>query len=123
MTNTLTKPETCGTAVRCDYAVPRVNLRQDADGYTLEVEMPGVPKDGVEVNVEDGKLTLLGHRTAKEEQGRPVYREVRAGGYRRVFELDPSIDTSNITARIDQGLLVVRLQKAEAAKPRKITVN
>ena len=49
---------------RVEYFTPVVNLHQDADGFTLEVEMPGVGKQGVEVTVEDGKLILGGHRTA-----------------------------------------------------------
>lgn len=108
-------------AERVDYLVPPVNIHQDADGYTLEVEMPGVPKSGVEVTFEDGKLTLTGHRTGREEEGY-TYRESSESDYRRVFDLDPSIDSGRIEASIDQGLLTVHLPKAEAAKPRKIAV-
>lgn len=108
---------------RVEYLTPRVNLHQDADGYTLEVEMPGVNKQGVEITVEDGKLILGGHGLAAGELGRSVYRERKAGEYRRVFDLDPSIDATKISARIEQGLLTVHLPKAEAVKPRKITVG
>ena len=109
---------------RVEYFSPVVNLHQDADGFTLEVEMPGVGKQGVEVTVEDGKLILGGHRTAAASDfGRAVYRERRMGEYRRVFDLDPSIDAARISARIEQGLLTVHLPKTEAVKPRKITVG
>jgi HSP20 family protein len=108
---------------RVEYFTPRVNLHQDADGYTLEVEMPGVNKQGVEITVEDGKLILGGHGLAAGEFGRAVHRERKAGEYRRVFDLDPSIDATKISARIEQGLLTVHLPKAEAVKPRKITVG
>jgi HSP20 family protein len=108
---------------RVEYLTPRVNLHQDADGYTLEVEMPGVNKQGVEITVEDGKLILGGHGLAGGEFGRSVHRERKAGEYRRVFDLDPSIDATKISARIEQGLLTVHLPKAEAVKPRKITVG
>jgi HSP20 family protein len=108
---------------RIDYSAPLVNLHQDADGYTLDVEMPGVGKDGVEITVEDGKLTLVGQRVTADLPGCAVYRERNAEAYRRVFDLDPSIDAGKITARIEQGLLVVHLPKAEAAKPRKVTVS
>ena len=109
---------------RVEYFTPVVNLHQDADGFTLEVEMPGVGKQGVEVTVEDGKLILAGHRTiAANDFGRPVYRERKMGEYRRVFDLDPSIDAARISARVEQGLLTVHLPKTEAVKPRKITVG
>jgi len=108
---------------RVEYFTPLVNLHQDADGFTLEVEIPGVNKQGVEVTVEDGKLILGGHRAAPGDFGRPVHRERKAGEYRRVFDLDPSIDATRISARIEQGLLTVHLPKTEAVKPRKITVG
>jgi HSP20 family protein len=109
---------------RVEYFTPVVNLHQDADGFILEVEMPGVGKQGVEVTVEDGKLILGGHRTAAtNDYGRAVYRERKMGEYRRVFDLDPSIDAARISARIEQGLLTVHLPKTEAVKPRKITVG
>ncbi len=108
---------------RIEYFTPDVNLHQDADGFTLEVEMPGVGKQGVEITVEDGKLILGGHRTAASDFGRAVHRERKMGEYRRVFDLDPSIDATRISARIEQGLLTVQLPKTEAVKPRKIAVG
>ncbi len=115
--------ETVSTGNRIEYSSPRADLHQDSDGYTLELEMPGVSKSGVEVTVEDGKLTLIGRRTAVETPGRALHRESPTTDYRRGFDLDPGIDTEKVTASIDQGLLTVRLAKAEAVKPRRITVN
>ncbi len=105
-----------------DYLVPPVNIHQDADGYTLEVEMPGVAKSGVEVTFEEGKLTLVGRRSQNGDSPF-VYRESSDADYRRVFDLDPTIDASRIEAGIEQGLLTVHLPKAETAKPRRITVS
>ncbi|HRJ72551.1 MAG TPA: Hsp20/alpha crystallin family protein [Terrimicrobiaceae bacterium] len=107
---------------RIEYVTPRVNLHQDADGYTLEVEMPGVGRDGVEITLEDGRLSIVGRRPAPADPGHAVYRERNSSDFRRVFDLDPGIDAGKISARMDQGLLVVRLLKAEAVKPRKIAV-
>jgi HSP20 family protein len=106
-----------------EYVTPPANILETKDGYVLEAEMPGVSKDGLEVTVENGELTILGHRTALEVKGREVYRESRRFDYRRSFELDPSIDTAKIVANIDQGVLTLHLPKTEAVKPRKITVN
>ncbi len=104
-------------------AQPRVNIHQDPDGYTLEADMPGVGKSGVEVTFEDGKLALTGRRTLHEESGNSIHRESSDADYRRVFDLDPSIDSSRIEASIEQGLLTVRLPKAESSKPRRIEVR
>lgn len=103
--------------------LPVVNIHQDTDGFTLEVEMPGVTKSGVEVTFDDGKLVLSGHREIPSSLGDAVYREIDTASFRRVFDLDPSIDSDGIEAQIDQGLLRVRLPKAEAAKPRKIEIR
>ncbi len=122
MSQLITKKEAGPAAARVDYTVPAVNLHHDVDGYTLEVEMPGVGKNGVEVTFEDGKLILIGRRNSNEGHGRPVYFESGHRDYRRVFDLDPSVDAGQISASIEQGLLTVRLPKAEASKPRKIAV-
>jgi len=84
--------------------------------------MPGVKKDGLEVTVSGNELTIVGHRTDPTPQGEPVYRESRTINYRRVFDLDPSIDTSKITAKIDQGVATLTLPKTEKVKPRKIAI-
>ncbi len=102
---------------------PAVNIRQDADGYTIEAEMPGVTREDVLVTFEDGKLTLHGRRRAPEALGRAVYRESNRADYRRVFDLDSTVDASKIEASVEQGVLNVRLPKAEAAKPRQIAVS
>ena len=108
---------------RVNYLTPLANILETKDGYVLEAEMPGVNKDGLEITVENGELTIVGHRAAVENRGREMYRESRAFDYRRSFELDSSIDTAKITAKIDQGLLTLHLPKAEAVKPRKIAVG
>jgi HSP20 family protein len=123
--NTLTTCEDTQRAnlQRLQFVTPPANLHHNGDGYTLEVEMPGVAKDGVEITIEDGKLTIVGHRASAPAEGRQVYSERSAAEYRRVFDLDPGIDTGKVSASMDQGLLTVRLHKAETAKPRKITVE
>jgi len=127
MTNTVTKPEngTVETAQpeQKSYLTPRVNIHEQKDGYVLHAEMPGVTKDGIEILLEDDELTILGHRKTTEVPGAALYRESTARDYRRVFALDPVIDTARIVAKMDQGLLTLELPKAEKVKPRKITVS
>jgi HSP20 family protein len=122
--NPQSKPATNGNASnRVNYLTPLANILETKDGYVLEAEMPGVNKDGLDITVENGELTIVGRRAAAEPRGREVYRESRAFDYRRTFELDPSIDTTRVTARIDQGVLTLQLPKAESVKPRKIAVH
>ena len=105
------------------YVAPALSVIEDGDGYTLQVEMPGVNKEGLEISVENNELRIVGRRSLPTIDGTLVHRESRSENFRRVFELDPSIDTSKISAHIEQGILTLRLPKAEQVKPRKITVR
>jgi HSP20 family protein len=127
MNSTLSAPASKAPATngspRPQYVAPRANVREDKDGYVLEAELPGVGKDGLELTVENGELTIVGRRTPVQSTGQTLYRESRPADYRRTFELDPSIDSTKISAVLDQGILTLRLPKTEAVKPRKITVS
>ena len=98
-------------------------MTEDGDAYQLKVEIPGVNKDGLEISVENNELSIIGRRTLSPIEGTIIHQESRPENFRRVFELDPSIDTGKIAARMDQGILTLTLPKAEQVKPRKITVS
>jgi len=102
---------------------PEVNIFETKDGYVLEAEMPGVGKDGLEITLDGNEITLTGRRGAETVTGQSVFRERRLADFRRVFELDPAIDTSKIAARLEQGVLTLTLPKSERVKPRKIVVS
>jgi HSP20 family protein len=121
--NTLAQRDSTSTNESAAYLIPVADIGSSGDAYVLQVEMPGVDKSGLELTVENGELLIVGHRRQIDSIGEPVYREMRTNDYRRVYELDPSIDTGKINARIDQGLLTVTLPKAETVKPRKIAVE
>jgi HSP20 family protein len=114
---------TNGRTQRVEFLTPLANIVETTDGYLLEAEMPGVSKDGLEVTIENGELLIIGHRAKQEVVGKPVYRESRENDYRRVFELDPSIDTTKIAAKMEQGILRLHLPKADSVKPRRIEVT
>ena len=99
------------------------SVTEIGDGYMLEIEMPGVKKDGLEISVENNEITIIGRRSLPPVEGTMIHRESRPENFRRTFELDPSIDANKISARIDQGLVTLTLPKAEHVKPRKITVS
>ena len=102
---------------------PAASVVEGNDAYILNVEMPGVNKEGLEISVENNELTITGRRSLPQIEGTLIHRESRAENFRRVFELDPSIDTAKISARIEQGMLTLTLPKAEQVKPRKIAVS
>lgn len=125
---TLTKPaETHPVATTKpadgDYIAPRVDIVETKDEYILEADMPGVSKDGLEVLLDGSDLVIVGRRSAEPAPGDLLFRESRLANYRRVFELDPTIDTSKISANIHQGVLTLHLPKAEEVKPRRIEVR
>ena len=105
------------------FVTPPSSVTEIADGYTLEIEMPGVKKDGLEISVENNEVTIIGRRSLPAVEGTLVHRESRLENFRRAFELDPSIDADKINAKIGQGLVTLILPKAEHVKPRKITVS
>ena len=105
------------------FVTPVASVIEGADVYMLNVEMPGVNKEGLEISVENNELTIIGRRSLSQIEGTLIHRESRPENFRRVFELDPSIDMSKISARIDQGVLTLTLPKAEQVKPRKVTVS
>ena len=105
------------------FAVPFASVVEASDGYTLEVEMPGVNKEGLEISIENNELAVFGRRSLPAVEGTLIHRESRQGNYCRTFELDPSIDADKISAKIDQGVVTLALPKAEHIKPRKITVS
>src|ERR1700761_2492075 len=89
------------------YVTPLADVESTNEGYTIHAEMPGVDKSGLELTVDNGELTIVGHRHVEQSLGEPVYREIRQTDFRRVYELDPAIDTTLIAARIDQGVLTL----------------
>ena len=105
------------------FVAPPASVSETGDGYTLEIEMPGVNKDGLDISVENNELTIIGRRSWNPVEGTLIHRESRPENFRRTFELDPSIDANKITAKIDQGLVSLTLPKAEHVKPRRIAVS
>jgi HSP20 family protein len=123
MQTTLENQTTNNRPVRDEYVAPNVNIFETQEGYVLQAEMPGVGKEGLEVTVEGNEITIVGRRNLETVAGQTLFRERNTADYRRVFELDPAIDTGKISAKIEQGVLAVKLPKSEQVKPRKIKVD
>lgn len=123
MKATLEDQTTNNHPVREEYVAPNVNIFETNEGYVMEAEMPGVGKDGLEITLEGSEITITGRRSPETVSGETLFRERGTADYRRVFELDPAIDTAKISAKIEQGILTVTLPMSEKVKPRKITVD
>jgi len=108
---------------REEFIAPNVNIFETQEGYVLQAEMPGVSKEGLDITLEGTEITITGRRSPEAVSGQPLFRERNTADYRRVFELDPAIDTSKVSAKINQGVLTVALPKSERVKPRKIAVD
>ena len=123
MQTTLENQSTNDRPVREDYIAPNVNVFETPEGYVLQAEMPGVGKAGLEITLEGTEITITGRRNPDTVSGQPLFRERNTSDYRRVFELDPAIDTAKVSAKIEQGVVTVTLPKSERVKPRKIQVD
>jgi HSP20 family protein len=122
--NTLTRENRDGDRTQAEqFVAPPASVIEAGDGYTLEVEMPGVNKEGLDISVENNELTIIGRRSLPVVEGTLIHHESRPENFRRTFELDPSIDANKVSARIEHGLVTLTLPRAEHVKPRKIAVS
>ena len=104
--------------------MPPVDVIEDSTGITLYADLPGVPKDKLEMNVEADTLTIEGEvRVATPEGMEANYAEVSIPRYRRVFTLSKELDTAKVAAEFTQGVLKLRIPKAEHAQPRRIEIK
>src|ERR1700745_1474763 len=102
------------------FITPPASVTEIADVYMLEIEMPGVKKDGLEISVENNELTIIGRHSLPAVEGTLIHRESRPENFRRGLCVEPSLDADKISAKIDHGLVTLTLPKAEHVKPRKI---
>lgn len=104
--------------------LPAVDVFEDANGITLLADIPGVPKEQLELKVEGEALLIEGsvqQRTSEVLEA--IYAEVRVPRYRRSFTLSRELDTSRIEAHLKDGVLTLRIPKQAHAQPRRIAVT
>lgn len=104
--------------------VPRVDVLEDDSGITLLADLPGVPRDRLELRVESDTLFIEAEVAPLTPEGlEPVYAEVRVPRYRRSFALSRELDAERIEASLRDGVLTLRIPKQEHARPRRIEVQ
>ncbi len=104
------------------YLRPAVDIMETEEGLTLVTDLPGVGREHLDVGIDKGILTIQG--VAKSEpRGNEVYREFDLMNYYRQFQLPDVIDQEKTVAELTNGVLTLRLYKAEAAKPKRIEVQ
>lgn len=113
------------TTVPARTFLPTTDIFETDDALIVVMEMPGVEKSGLDVNLETDVLSVSGRiDLSKYEKLRPIYTEYNIGHYRRTFNLSSSrIDQDQIAAEMKDGVLTLTLPKMEQAKPRRISVS
>jgi HSP20 family molecular chaperone IbpA len=114
-----------GASARQEAALlPPVDVVEDATGITLYADLPGVPRDKLDVRVEGDQLNIEAELALPVPQGMTAsHVEVSRSRYRRAFTLSKELDPEKVSAELNQGVLRVRIPKAEHAQPRKISVQ
>jgi len=100
----------------------RCDIREETDSIIMRLEMPGVNKSGLNVNVEGDKLIIDGKRIQDTREGEWLVREIRPGDFHMEYTIDKTIDRGSIEASLKQGILTLTLGLSESVKPRKIDV-
>jgi len=105
--------------------IPNVDIIESEHEFTLVADMPGVDKDGLEIDLERNTLTVRGHVVAATpgDKYQLSHREYRVGSYERAFTLGNEIDRDKVKATVKDGVLTLILPKAEHAQPRRISVK
>lgn len=106
------------------YYMPAADIFETDEALTLMLEMPGVTKNNVEVQIENDVLRVEGkidYSAYKDIE--PVYTEYNVGHYARAFTLSNKIDRDAIAARVEDGVLTLTLPKAKEALSRRIAIN
>jgi len=104
--------------------IPRYDVEESADAFTITAYLPGVDRAALETHVDGEQLTVFGRRTwTPPSDWTSVYRESAQTDYRLVLELDHRVNREAVRAELNQGVLTLTLPKAETAKPRRIEIK
>ncbi len=104
---------------------PPVDVYEDEHNVTLKIEVPGIDEKDIDVRIENNVLTVHGERKFEKEEKEENFRRVERqyGSFTRTFTLPTTVDTENVSATYDKGVLKINLPKKAEAKPKQVKVN
>ncbi len=102
---------------------PIGNICEEQDRVVLRLEMPGVGKDGIDININGDTLSVYGHRRSYADDVSYIVRERRDADFRATYTLDERVDRGKVEAKMENGILTVQLHLKEEVKPRRIEVK
>lgn len=104
---------------------PRTDIVEEKDAYRIDVDLPGLRKDGIKITVQDNHLEIAGERNFERKEEQDGYRRLERsyGSFRRSFRLPKATEAGAIESTYENGVLSVRIPKAKEALPRQIEVK
>ncbi len=104
---------------------PRADLAETEDAYVIQMDVPGIDRNDLEITLEEGTLKISGERSMQSDHEKSQFHRIERtyGRFFRSFTFGPNADADNIEATFDDGVLTVRVAKAEERKPRRIEVG
>jgi HSP20 family protein len=105
-------------------AFPSINVFNDGDDFVVVAELPGVKKEDLDIQVRGDAVRIRGKKTVQYDERASVHRRERAAGeFDRTLTLPDQIEAAKVGAEYRDGVLTLRLPRAESAKPRTVTIN
>lgn len=102
---------------------PPIDIYETTEGLVLYADLPGVNAEGLDLQVQDNRLSLFGRVDSKIDPSQVIHQEYQVGDYLRSFILSDEVDHERITARLNNGVLRVELPRAHRPQPRRIEVS
>jgi HSP20 family protein len=113
-----------GSRISGSGAFPLVNVFGDGEDFVLVAELPGVKKEDLDIQVRGDTVRIQGKKMVADEENASVHRRERgAGQFDRTLTLPAELDAAKVSAQYRDGVLTLRLPRAESAKPRTVTIN
>lgn len=119
------RPEGQDESLTASSFAPAVDVYEDEHSVTLKIEVPGIDEKDINISLENNVLTVHGERKIEKEEKEENYRRVERqyGSFTRTFTLPTTVDSENVAANYDKGVLKISLPKKAEAKPKQIKVN
>lgn len=102
---------------------PATEIAESAEGYLLSIDLPGIKKEDIKIDVADSTITISGERKNTRESGQRGHIEKYYGAFKRSFVLPREVELDNITAHYEDGVLELLVPKSKEAQPRKIEIQ